>query len=577
MGLKICFSKISPAKFSMIPARFPIKPIFTFLPFTFLLFPFLNFVPMPRYSFKNTFLLIICLLTCSSICLSRGSLATPKIWHDTLAMQITSEEVFHPDTPLGIGAKDEGLVRINIKTIGSTSPIKISRFTFSVVQNSDAVLLKHVAFYDCSHAALPDAISCQKNETVTVSQDSITVDGMFTLVEGDNYFWLKADISDYASEGNSYKVSPVSYTMENGTTRKLKSEGDSLRTIILNHQVLFSGGMHGSRTWRIPAIVAKGSSVIAVADARISYNTDLPNNIDLVARISNDAGTSWSDPVTIADFGDAGASDPAVVVDKNTGDILCLFASYRGLFQSTPDNRIRIQLIRSSDSGQTWSEPVDISDQVYRPDWHAAWIASGSAHQLSDGTIVAVAGVRKTAGYAISNYMIFSKDGGYIWSVAPGEAYDNGDEAKVVSLEDKRLMMLIRSKGMRKVNYSSDMGQSWGSPVPVPELVEPGVNGDVLRYSSVSGDRDTNRILFSIASHPSERRNLSVFVSYDEGRTWPVQKVIFRGPAAYSALCRLDDGSIGLLYENGNYEIYQLCFARFSLSWLTDGKDRLSR
>jgi hypothetical protein len=492
-------------------------------------------------------------------------------------MHVVSEQVFNPDTPAGIGVKDEGLVRINIKTIGSTSPIKISRFTFSVIQNSDAVLLKHASFYDCSHAALPDATSCEKNGTVTISRDSITVDGLFTLVEGDNYFWLKADISDAAIEGNSFKVAPVSYTMEDGTNLKLKHEGDALRTIILNHQILFSGGMHGSRTWRIPAIAAQGSTVIAVADARIHTNTDLPNNIDLVARISNDTGSSWSKPFTIADFGDAGASDPALVVDKNKGDILCLFASHRGLFQSTPDNRIRIQLIRSIDSGKSWSRPVDISDQVYRPGWYAAWIASGSAHQLSDGTIVAVAGVRKTAGYAISNFMIFSKDGGHTWSVAPGEACDSGDEAKVVSLEDMRLMMLIRSKGMRKVTYSSDMGQSWGSPVPAPELVEPGVNGDVLRYSSVSEDRDTNRILFSIASHPSERRNLSVFVSYDEGRTWPVQKVIFSGPAAYSALCRLDDGSIGLLYENGNYEIYQLCFARFSLSWLTDGKDRLSR
>ncbi len=504
-------------------------------------------------------------------------MATSNTWQDTLPMHITSEQVFHPDTPVGIGAKDEGLVRINIKTSGSAVPITISRFTFSLQQDTVTLLLKYVAFFDCKHAALPVATSCKKNGIVTVSRDSITVDGRFTLVEGDNYFWLRADISDAASEGNAFNTALVSYTREGGISKKLTSDGGTLRSVIMNHQVLFSGGMHGSRTWRIPAIAAKGSYVVAVADARIHTNTDLPNNIDLVARTSQDGGDTWSDPETIADFGDAGASDPALVFDKNKGDIICLFASHRGLFQSTPDNRIQIQLIRSSDFGQSWSKPKDISDQIYQPGWHAAWVASGSAHQLPDGTIVAVTGVRKNKDSAISNYMIFSKDGGNTWSVAPGEACDQGDEAKIVSLEDKRLMMLIRSKGVRKATYSSDMGQSWGRPVPVPELVEPGVNGDVLRYSSASESGNTNRILFSIASHPSERRNVCVFMSYDEGRTWPVQKVIFRGPAAYSSLCKLEDGSIGLLYENGNFEVYQLCFARFSLSWLTDGNDRLSR
>lgn len=532
---------------------------------------------MIRYSRNPAFWLIICLFTYSSTSFSREGLATCKSWQDTLSMHIISGQVFHPDTPVGIGAKDEGLVRINIKTSGSKRPIAITQFKFSIVQNTDAILLKHIAFFDCKHAALPDATSCEKKGIVTASQDSITVDGLFTLVDGDNYFWLKADIGDVASEGNTFNTALVSYKPEGGTSKKLTSDGGILRSVILDHQVLFSGGMHGSRTWRIPAVAAQGSTVIAVADARIHTNTDLPNNIDLVARISHDAGETWSDPKTIADFGEQGASDPALVFDKNTGDIICLFASHRGLFQSTPDNRIRVQLIRSSDSGKTWSEPKDISDQIYQSGWHAAWVASGSAHQLPDGTIVAVAGVRKTKDYAISNYMILSKDGGYTWSVAPGEACDQGDEAKIVSLEDKRLMMLIRSKGLRKVTYSTDMGQSWDKPVPVPELVEPGVNGDLLRYTSRAEGGDKNRILFSIASHPSERRNLCVFVSYDEGRTWPVQKVIFRGPAAYAALCRLEDGSVGLLYENGNFEVYQLCFARFSLSWLTDGNDRLSR
>jgi len=68
-------------------------------------------------------------------------------------------------------------------------------------------------------------------------------------------------------------------------------------------------------------------------------------------------------------------------------------------------------------------------------------------------------------------------------------------------------------------------------------------------------------------------------MSYDEGKTWPVAKIIKKGTGAYSSLTILPDGSIGIIYETGNYnnditEYYaRLSFARFNLEWLTDGKD----
>jgi hypothetical protein len=312
---------------------------------------------------------------------------------------------------------------------------------------------------------------------------------------------------------------------------------------------------------------------MAVADARITTNGDLPNNIDLVARTSNDKGQTWSAPITIADFGNQGASDPALVYDRISGDLLCLFASHAGLFQSTPSNKIRFQVCRSADFGVTWSAPQEFSSQIYLPGWYAAWVASGSAHQLPNGRIVAAVGVRQNAGNTISNFMIYSDDGGYSWQSSPGVASAAGDEAKIVSLEDERLLMLIRSAGLRKASYSSDLGANWTLPVTVPDLVEPAVNGDLIRFSSISSGNTTNRLLFSIASHPNQRKNLTVFVSYDEGGSWQTKRVICPGPSAYSALCHFDDGTIGMFYENGEYENYRLYFTRFSLDWLSNGTD----
>ena len=70
------------------------------------------------------------------------------------------------------------------------------------------------------------------------------------------------------------------------------------------------------------------------------------------------------------------------------------------------------------------------------------------------------------------------------------------------------------------------------------------------------------------------RNKLTVRISYDEGKTWPLGKILNPGPAAYSNLTVLRDHSIGNLYERGEKNAYEtITFARFELEWLTDGKD----
>jgi sialidase-1 len=54
-----------------------------------------------------------------------------------------------------------------------------------------------------------------------------------------------------------------------------------------------------------------------------------------------------------------------------------------------------------------------------------------------------------------------------------------------------------------------------------------------------------------------------------------VARVIHEGPAAYSSLVVLRDGSVGLLFERGERSPYErITFARLPLEWLTEGKDR---
>ena len=85
-------------------------------------------------------------------------------------------------------------------------------------------------------------------------------------------------------------------------------------------------------------------------------------------------------------------------------------------------------------------------------------------------------------------------------------------------------------------------------------------------------DGDASRLLFSNPASKAARDTGTIRLSYDEGKTWSVAKLLYAGGFAYSCLTRLADGRIGCLFERDDYAT--LTFARFTLEWLTDGIDR---
>ena len=61
-----------------------------------------------------------------------------------------------------------------------------------------------------------------------------------------------------------------------------------------------------------------------------------------------------------------------------------------------------------------------------------------------------------------------------------------------------------------------------------------------------------------------KRENLSIKLSRDDGRTWPVNKTLEPGSSAYSDLAVLPDGTVLCLFERGD----SIDCARFNLEWL---------
>lgn len=491
-----------------------------------------------------------------------------------VGMVYSASSIITTSLPAGKGENDERLIAVNVLTDGFENPLTLTSISFSLNGTTNLSDISNLKVYFT--AENPRLNTNNLFASATVQGGTITVNGNQLLNEGSNHFWITADLAENATEGHFLKAEMESVMVDGQLHPVTPGSSVDQRLIILEHDLLFSGGDYGSVNFRIPAIkTAKDGSLVAAVDARVDAPGDLPNNIDIMIRRSTDMGETWSEALTIADFGSFGASDPSLVVDRVSGNMLCMFASHQGLFYSTPSNPIRYQVCRSQDNGVTWSDPVEHTNEIYAPTWYASWLASGTVHQLRSGRIVGAVGVRQNSGNTISNFMIYSDDAGLTWNYKPSQASATGDEAKIVELDNGNLMMNIRNQtpDCRKIVISEDGGDSWGTPYFQYELIDPAVNGDFIRYTSVLDGYDKSRLLFSTASHPTLRQNLTVFISYDEGQTWPVSKVLNPGPAAYSCLTILSDGTIGCLYENGEYEQYQIYFARFSLDWLTDGND----
>jgi len=151
------------------------------------------------------------------------------------------------------------------------------------------------------------------------------------------------------------------------------------------------------------------------------------------------------------------------------------------------------------------------------------------------------------------------------------------DESKIVELANGDLMINSRvnkNEGKRYVHISSDEGATWKT-LPEPNLIDPGCNASIIRYTSVEDGFEKNRLLFSNAKSDKERVNMTVRLSYDEGKTWTEGKTIYEGGSAYSSLTILKNGDIGLFFEKDDYK--KNTFVSFSLKWLTDGKDKYKK
>jgi len=352
--------------------------------------------------------------------------------------------------------------------------------------------------------------------------------------------------------------------------------------------VVFTSGEDGYASYRIPAIVRdKDGALIAFAEGRVNHSGDF-GNVDIVYKTSRDGGRTWSGLQVAVDHDSLQAGNAAPVVDLldpryPNGRIF--------LFYNTGNNHeheVRAGkglreawYITSTDGAKSWSEPVNITAQVHRPnqpasnpayafpeDWRAYANTPGHALQFDSGNYKGrlyvpanhSAGDPKPAGRDYFAHAYYSDDHGETFKIAATIPFEGGNESMAAQVSATGLYMNSRNQQgnvrCRIVSYSTDGGATWDTTFYDKNLPDPVNQGSTLSY------RKGKKYILAVCNAADERNRdrLTLRLSNDEGKTWYFSKVLAQAPAgykgsysAYSDMVLVSKNQIGVLYEKDDY------------------------
>ena len=327
-------------------------------------------------------------------------------------------------------------------------------------------------------------------------------------------------------------------------------------------------GDDGVHSYRIPGLVTstKGT-LLAVYDIRRNTSRDLQGDIDVGLSRSTDGGKSWEPMKVIMDMGEYGGlpqdqngiGDPAILVDHETGHIwvaalwlngkpgeMAWNSSRPGM---SPSETGQFVLVKSEDDGQSWSEPIIITDQIKNPEWNLFFNGPGKGITMKDGTLVFPAQFKDKDQMPHST-IIYSKDKGKTWKVGSG-AKSNTTEAQVVELQDGSLMLNMRDNrgGSRSISITSDLGKTWTEHATSRSaLPEP-----VCMASIIDNPFHAGMLLFSNPATEKGRHHITIKASLNDGDSWPedLKVLLDEGTGwGYSCLTMINDKEVGILYES---------------------------
>jgi sialidase-1 len=354
---------------------------------------------------------------------------------------------------------------------------------------------------------------------------------------------------------------------------------------------VFESGKEGFSSYRIPAIIQlPNKRILAFAEGRLNSAADF-GNVKIVMKSSDDNGRSWSALKVVVDYGNLQAGNAAPVVDLldpayPDGRII-VFYNTGNVSESDLRKGLglrEIWYISSTDNGMTWSSSINITNQVHHAngnmlgrsyesklDWRSYANTPGHAVQSLEGKYkgrIYIAANHSSGpsqphfkDYNAHGY--YTDDHGKTFKLGASLEIAGSNEATAAFISNDRLILNARNQSgqikNRIVAYSNDGGTHFDTSFFDLQLPDPICEGTILKIGQKKGK---SILAFVNASDTFYRNNLTVSLSFDEGKTWPIRKLIDhtndplkqkQDYSAYSDIVAIGKREIGILYELDNY------------------------
>lgn len=337
-------------------------------------------------------------------------------------------------------------------------------------------------------------------------------------------------------------------------------------------------------SFRIPALVTnpRTGTLIAAYDVRYADSGDLQGDIDVGFKRSIDGGKTWSPLALNMDMGEYGGfnqqnngiGDPCLLVDDNTGDIYC-FAVWTNGHYGDADHRSlawagtgfeipdtpQFMMVKSTDDGITWSDPINITRQIKKYDWRMTFQGPGRGITMKDGTLVIPIQHQEGAEpsmhglYPLNSGIAYSTDHGEHWT-AHNYAHPFTSECAVAEVEEGVLMLSMRDETdshYRRVYTTTDLGRTWTAHSSNGHVYEQSAcEASLIHVDAADNCLGEDLLLMSNPQGTSGWRScITIQASLDKGVTWTHRLVVDPGASlGYSCLTMIDENTVGILFES---------------------------
>ena len=417
-----------------------------------------------------------------------------------------------------------------------------------------------------------------KKSEIVPQKNSVLLTGNQNLYPGINFFWVSIEMKPEASLLTKITAEVTGVTADGQSLPvKCVSAPNIIRRLGVGVR---HAGDDGAAAFRIPGLVTTNKgTLLGVYDVRYNSSTDLQEHIDIGLSRSIDGGKTWEKmrlPLAFGEYGGLpaaqnGVGDPSILVDTKTNTIWIVAAWTHGMGNQRAwwssqqgmdvNHTAQLVLVKSTDDGKTWSEPVNITKQVKHPEWYFLLQGPGRGITMEDGTLVFP--IQYIGKDRIPNAgIMYSKDRGETWTIH-NHARTNTTEAQVAEVVPGTLMLNMRDNrgGSRAVYTTSDLGMTWkeheSSRTALPEPV---CMASLISVKAADNILGKDILIFSNPNTTNARKNITIKISLDGGNTWAHQLLLDEGENwGYSCLTMVDKETIGILYESSVAHITFQC------------------